>query len=55
MTKTLVIYYTQTGNTERIARSIYQGIPVEKDLRKLSEVDSADLNYDYQIINSNHI
>jgi flavodoxin len=42
MTKTLVTYYTQTGNTEKIARSIYQCIPVEKDLRKLSEVDCAD-------------
>ena len=42
MAKTLVTYYTQTGNTERIARSIYQCIPVEKDLRKLSEVDCAD-------------
>jgi flavodoxin len=47
MTKTLVTYYTQTGNTEKIARSIYQCIPVEKDLRKLSEVDSVDL---YKVI-----
>ena len=47
MAKTLVTYYTQTGNTEKIARSIYHGIPTEKDLRELSEVESAD---QYQII-----
>jgi flavodoxin len=42
MAKTLVTYYTQTGNTENIARSIYRCIHVEKDLRQISEVDCAD-------------
>jgi flavodoxin len=47
MAKTLVTYYTQTGNTEKIARSIYQNIPAEKELRQLSEVDCPD---QYEVI-----
>jgi flavodoxin I len=42
MAKNLVTYYTQTGNTEKIARSIYHCIPGEKDLIQLSEVDCVD-------------
>jgi flavodoxin len=42
MAKTLVTYYTQTGNTEKIAKSIYHCLPQEKDLRELSQVKSTD-------------
>lgn len=42
MAKLLVTYFTQTGNTEKIARSIYSSIPGEKDLRELSEVNCTD-------------
>jgi flavodoxin len=37
MTKTLVLYYTLTGNTEKIAKAIFQSIPGKKELRQLSE------------------
>lgn len=39
---TLITYYSQTGNTEKIARAIYQVIPGEKSYKKLSEVHSVE-------------
>jgi flavodoxin len=38
--KALVTYYSQTGNTEKLARSIYEAIHVEKELIPIQEVRS---------------
>lgn len=35
--KTLVAYFSQTGNTEKLARSIYDEIHTEKDIKPLQE------------------
>ena len=40
--KTLVTYYTQTGNTEKVARAIYETIGAEKELLPVKEVNSPD-------------
>ena len=37
--KALVTYYSQTGNTERLARAIYDAIDVEKELIPFGEVN----------------
>ena len=36
--KALVTYYSQTGNTEQIARAIYEAIHFEKELLPFKEV-----------------
>jgi flavodoxin len=36
--KALVTYYSQTGNTEKLARAIYEAIHVEKELLPIQEV-----------------
>lgn len=43
MVTTLVTYYSQTGNTEKIAQAIYNSVPGQKQLKKLSEVDNTGL------------
>ncbi|MBI4634111.1 MAG: hypothetical protein HY742_09505 [Deltaproteobacteria bacterium] len=40
--KVLVTYYSQTGNTEKLARAIYDAIDVEKDLIPIGEVKSVE-------------
>ena len=45
--KTLVTYYTQTGNTEKVARAIYETIGAPKDLLPVKEVKNPD---DYNLI-----
>ena len=40
MSKTLVVYYTQTGNTLQIAESIYEALPGKKEINSLAEVGS---------------
>jgi flavodoxin len=40
--KVLVTYYSQTGNTEKLARSIYEAIHVEKELRPIQEVKDVE-------------
>ena len=40
--KVLVTYYSQTGNTEKLARSIYEAIHVEKELRPIQELKSVE-------------
>jgi flavodoxin len=37
--KTLVTYFTQTGNTQKVAEAIYDGISDEKEIRPLSELE----------------
>ena len=36
--KALVAYYSQTGNTEKLARAIYEAIHVEKELLPVQDV-----------------
>jgi flavodoxin len=36
--KALVTYYSQTGNTEKLARAIYEAIPMEKELLPVQNV-----------------
>ena len=40
--KILVTYFTQTGNTEKIARAIYQAIGAKKEMLPVNEVKSPD-------------
>ncbi len=53
--KVLVIYFSQTGNTEKIASAIYEEASRNNDavLKKLNEVDHGSLNeYDQVFIGS---
>jgi flavodoxin len=36
--KALVTYYTETGNTEKVARAIYEAIHIEKELKPVLDV-----------------
>jgi len=38
--KALVVYYSQTGNTEKVARSIFDAITVEKEIAPYDQVKS---------------
>jgi len=38
--KALVTYYSQTGNTEKLARAIYEAIPISKELKPYDDVES---------------
>ena len=49
MSKALVAYYTQTGNTLKIAESIYEALPGEKEINSLTEIKSLD-GYDLVFI-----
>lgn len=40
--KTLVTYYTQTGNTRKVAEAIYGEIPDEKEIKALAEVEGLE-------------
>jgi flavodoxin len=40
--KALVTYYSQTGNTEKIARAIYDAIHFEKELLPVREITSVE-------------
>jgi len=40
--KALVTYYSQTGNTEKLARAIYEAIHVEKILLPIEELKSVE-------------
>ncbi len=42
MSKALVAYYTQTGNTLKVAESIYEALPGEKEINSLAEIKSLD-------------
>ncbi len=52
--KILVTYFSQTGNTEKVARSIYEGCQGEDvDLKPIKEVDPSDLkNFDLVFLGS---
>ena len=41
--KALVAYYSESGNTEKLAKAIYEGITVSgKEIGKLSDVNASD-------------
>jgi hypothetical protein len=40
--KALVTYYSQTGNTEKVARAIYEAIHVEKELLPVQDVKGTE-------------
>jgi flavodoxin len=42
MSKTLISYCSETGNTRKIAESIFRVIPDSKELKNLSDIDSLD-------------
>jgi len=53
--KVLVAYYTQTGNTEKIAKAIHQeaSLANEVDLKKIGELDATHLpSYDFIFVGS---
>ncbi len=47
--KVLVAYWTQTGNTEKIAEAIYEEIKEEKEIKKLKEIDNLE-GYDLAFV-----
>jgi len=47
--KVLVTYYSQTGNTKKVAEAIFDGIEAEKEIRPMSEVQSLD-GYDLAFV-----
>jgi flavodoxin len=40
--KALVAYYSETGNTQKVAEAIFEATPIDKELKKVQEVKSAD-------------
>lgn len=40
--KALVAYYSDTGNTEKLARTIFEAIHFEKEIKPFSEVQNVD-------------
>jgi len=38
--KALVTYYSETGNTEKLARAIYEAIQIEKELKSIKDVQN---------------
>jgi flavodoxin len=49
MNKTLVAYFTRTGNTRAVAEAIFNALDGEKDLKPIDQVTSLDA-YDFVII-----
>ena len=39
--KVLVVYYTQTGNTEKVAMAIHEAVNVQKEILPVAEVKAA--------------
>jgi flavodoxin len=39
--KALVTYYTQTGNTEKVARAIFEALPLDKELIPVQDLQGA--------------
>jgi len=47
--KVLVAYYSLSGNTEKVARAIFEAIEAEKEIKPVKEVQSTD-GYDLLFI-----
>jgi flavodoxin len=45
--KTLVTFFTKTGNTEKVARAIAQAVEAENDIKPVKEVESME---EYDVI-----
>jgi len=39
--KALVTYFSKTGNTEKVARAIYDALPVDKEIKPIRDLDGA--------------
>ena len=48
--KSLVVYFSQTGNTKKVAEAIYEALPQPKELKKLDEVKEAKSVADYDLV-----
>ncbi len=44
--KSLVLYSSQSGNTETLAKSVYDSLEGEKELRSIDEIPSHELDHD---------
>lgn len=44
--KSLVLYSSQSGNTETLAKSVYDSLEGEKELCRIDQIPSGDLDYD---------
>ena len=40
--KALVAYFTQTGNTEKLAKAVFEAIDVEKDIQPITDLQGAE-------------
>ncbi len=40
--KVLVAYFSRTGNTQKVAKAIFEKIESEKEIKKLEEIDNLD-------------
>jgi flavodoxin len=49
MENTLVTYFTQTGNTKKVAEAVYNNIEGDKQIMPISEVQKEDIK-DYDLI-----
>lgn len=47
--KVLVTYFSQTGNTQKVAEAIYGAIEADKEIKPLNEVESLD-GYDLAFV-----
>ncbi len=47
--KILVAYFSQTGNTKKIAEAIYEAIPQDKEIKELKDIESIS-DYDLTFI-----
>jgi flavodoxin len=39
--KALVTYFSKTGNTEKVARAIYEALPVDKEIKPIQDLEGA--------------
>lgn len=44
--KVLVTYFSQTGNTKKVAEAMYEGIAVDKEIRDMRELENLE-GYDF--------
>jgi flavodoxin I len=44
--KSLILYSSQSGNTMKLAKAVYDSIEGEKDIYPIDEAPSLDVNYD---------
>jgi flavodoxin len=45
--KALIAYFSETGNTKKVAEAIYEEIQCEKEIKQISEIDNVN---DYDLI-----